>query len=704
MDDLLALFDEHPPEDNTASPKPPSPRNEERNKSERRTNTGKETESDSAEIQPGTVNSGSPARQQRKKARLSQNVDERVGFRISKRLVSSLDLLEMLSTHPYHSPAALSAMSLKQLNALLTDPAQVLDKATVCGKTQLLTVGLVFSNTGTRLSSASGKAFTIVTMGTLRTGPCVSLLLFGSAYGKFCKRLLPGQAVAILCPRVVPPKEGYAGDTCLSFSLNDERQIVVLGTAEDFALCQAKIRGKNESGHWVAEARRCRNFVDTTVCLYCQSHRKLANVKSSVRGSSSATVSSSTRMDGLRQEAGFSAHSTSHVKNLRDGRILTLPTQAQILPFSSRFSQAPAVARRGGATHPVSLPQSNTSGLRPLTRQGPRTMATSSLSANRGASALSNSILNPRQHPVCSRPATTVPSAGRSIASTLSTKPSMTNPYARPTLQTKSAERLPANPIVTPAANRRPVGSEQGTKVNLGDLLLSSKRSKNSGNGSSVKKARTTLNMDVAGFNGSVLVPKPKGRLAATSISQSHGARVQPQQHAKDTATIRERQRDLAAKMQNTTPRATSSGRKAASSSSNEGWCVPLDDGERERLLNIKSAFATEADAENFAASRRTVVELEKEEERRMKTKKQKNDAAEEDRMIRKTWRCNTCHNSFSKRPNRCFHQGHDVAVARDLRQTASKDKTRTTLSNKASEDGGLKLGSGLDWSWSRFS
>jgi rubrerythrin len=215
--------------------------------------------------------------------------------------------------------------------------------------------------------------------------------------------------------------------------------------------------------------------------------------------------------------------------------------------------------------------------------------------------------------------------------------------------------------------------------------------------------------MDVAGFNGSVLVPKPKGRLAATSISQSRGTRAQPRQHIKDASTILERQRDLAAKMQTTTTVATPFGKKAAkvqqvaSTSANEGWCVPLDDGERERLLNFKSAFATEADAENFAASRRTVVELEKEEDRRTQIKK-KNDTAGDSRMIRKTWRCNTCHNSVSSRPNRCFHQGHDVAVARDLRQTTSKDQTRTTLSNKASEDGGLKLGSGLDWSWSRFS
>lgn len=123
---------------------------------------------------------------------VSAGIDDKLGIRMIERNMSSVDLVDLVSMNPYHSPATLSAMSLAGLSRLLIDPPRVVDQATVCGKMSVVTVGVVFGNTGTRISSKGG-AFCVLTIGNFVSGPCVSVMLFGEPYSKYCRTCVPGK-------------------------------------------------------------------------------------------------------------------------------------------------------------------------------------------------------------------------------------------------------------------------------------------------------------------------------------------------------------------------------------------------------------------------------------------------------------------------------------------------------------------------------
>jgi hypothetical protein len=107
---------------------------------------------------------------------ISAGVDDKLGIRMINRLVGSVDLLDLISINPYYSPASLSAMSLSGLSQILIDPPRTIDQATVCGKTNVATVGIVFNNTGTRISQKGG-AFCVLTIGSFVSGPCASVMV-----------------------------------------------------------------------------------------------------------------------------------------------------------------------------------------------------------------------------------------------------------------------------------------------------------------------------------------------------------------------------------------------------------------------------------------------------------------------------------------------------------------------------------------------
>ena len=665
MDELLALFAENPPEE-AAGKSPPC--------LQRTTEGAVDGSSLRSDDQKAPEDEESTRR-----ASLSSNVDQRVGFRITKRLVSSSDLLDMLSSHPFHTAASLAAMSLKQLNTLLVDPACVLDKATVAGKTNLMTSGIVFSNTGTRIAS-SGSGFTIVTIGSLRTGPSVSVMLFGSVYGKFCKKLVPGTAIAVLYPRIVPPKGDYSGDTSITLSLNDERQLVLLGTSQDFGFCKAKIRGKDERGMWVAEARRCRNYVDTSVCEYCRSHRSQASEKKK------AIATHSTFQD-LRRQDQFGMQT----EYARKGRIITMPSQnlGQVSRLSSvahsrgLFSaSAPkaSLSTGRGASIPISQPRSMLS---------IRGNLQSSEILNRGTRTIS--------------PKRGTPAARPKLESQEQPKNSLKNPYATEMKLNKSM------PVVTPASHR-----DQNTKcvqtAGFESMITSRKRKKSAPLGPK-PKIWHRINTDTVGFDGSVPVPKPKGMMASSS---SHHAGINtslhPNLHEKDPSTIIDRQREIAATLHSGESNARSRIKERIKkprthlhslATTMTGWCAPIDDRERQRLRDVKSCFAGEADAELFAATRTRITELEKAEESKIRGKDGKVD---ENKQIRKKWQCSTCQQLYAYYPKKCHNGGHELTQVRELREETSQDQKRSELSNRATEEGGLKLGSGIEWSWSRFS
>lgn len=670
MDDLLALFDEIPPGE--AAETVVNPSSETTQDHEGPSNTV-ETQNYQPE-QNKKHKKHSPLDEERRLASISSNVDARVGFRITHRTISSMDLLDMLSNSPFHTAASLAAMNLKQLNTLLVDPARVIDKATVAGRTSLITAGIVLSNTGTRIAS-SGSAFTILTVGTLRAGACISVMLFGTVYGKFCRKLVPGKVISITCPRLVPPKDGYSGETTVTFSLNEDRQILILGTATDFGICKGTVRGKNDRGVWVENAKKCRNFVDASICQYCKAHVGQANKK--------ATAAQS-RMQSLRDQGRIRAVETS--ESFRNGRVISMPKNA-----TSSFARN---AASGSLAHQV--------------RQiSPGTLLSRTSIAPIHGKPANNRLLNPPQTQILQN-GKGVPRNFNAKASLVPPKVSMRNPYACQA----DANGSKLKPVVTPAMTRHAQTQKVKQPVQLRSLIASGKRSCNEPSKMSLcKKKARTVNTDVAGFDGSVAVPRPKGRMASSNTSQCPQLLLQPQRQGKSADEIREQQRAMAEKLRSQPKENNIPGYAKGRATDNkefiplvaDGWCVPLNDAERERLRHVKSVFSTEADAEMFVTSRRVITELEKAEERKTKSKNKKT-ASQENKSIHTTWQCHTCQQTTPYRPVRCYTSHHDVRVVRDLRENTSREKKRTELSNRKTADGGLKLGSGLEWSWSRFS
>ena len=197
-------------------------------------------------------------------------VDERVGIRMTQRLVSSLDLLDLISENPYYSPAALSAMSRARLNELLVVPSTHVSVETVSGRTSILTLGIIFENSGTRISS-KGSAFSLLKIGNLVTGPCCTVFLFGDAYGNFTTKLKPGMIVALISPNLVPPKPN-SNDTAVALSVRDTKQVVHIAKAQDYGICKGVSRSHKGTNS------QCKQFVDTRVSSYCNAHRAQINV------------------------------------------------------------------------------------------------------------------------------------------------------------------------------------------------------------------------------------------------------------------------------------------------------------------------------------------------------------------------------------------------------------------------------------------
>lgn len=123
---------------------------------------------------------------------ISAGIDDKLGIRMMERKVSSVDLLDMISINPYYTPASISAMSLNSLSRLLIEPPSNIDPATVTGKMNAMTVGIVFANTGTK-QTAKGSAFCILEIGSFVSGPCVTVMLFGDVYSKYVRTCVPGK-------------------------------------------------------------------------------------------------------------------------------------------------------------------------------------------------------------------------------------------------------------------------------------------------------------------------------------------------------------------------------------------------------------------------------------------------------------------------------------------------------------------------------
>jgi hypothetical protein len=130
-------------------------------------------------------------------------------------------------------------------------------------------------------------------------------------------------------------------------------------------------------------------------------------------------------------------------------------------------------------------------------------------------------------------------------------------------------------------------------------------------------------------------------------------------------------------------------------------------DTDLDAVRAARSQFADEAAAEDYALMRNRLVELEQQEEAKEGSNVKNRAHANGPRdattgLIQKEWVCQTCRRAYRALPKRCYRAGHHVKANRSLPQGKTSEESRRALSEKRVEEGGLKLGSGLEWSGPR--
>jgi len=122
---------------------------------------------------------------------------------------------------------------------------------------------------------------------------------------------------------------------------------------------------------------------------------------------------------------------------------------------------------------------------------------------------------------------------------------------------------------------------------------------------------------------------------------------------------------------------------------------------DEEKIRKARSQFADEVDADEYARHRRKVVELEKLEASQESRNKKKNLGNGNNNRMTRTWFCQNCRQNSTLKPKSCFAARHRVNTNYDLKDVTTKDERRKKLHGKSIEDGGLILGSGIDWNTS---
>ena len=648
------------------------------------------------------------------------SVDDRLGIRMTNRLMSSIDLSELVDDYDYFSPSVLSAMTLKRLNSLLQDPSPIIDPATVAGKTEsLVTIGIVFSNSGTRISSKGG-AFCVLTIGNLNSGPCLTVFLFGEAYGKYCVSCKPGKVVAAMAPKLLPAARGDAvgknnrsssgADHTVSFSVYDAGQFKMVANARDYGTCKATTnrRVKQPNGTWKSMGPQpCKNYVDKRHSEYCEYHRKQEQ----------RNAAGGTKMGNRFQQVKTSHHQAAAI----------------LVPSASR-NRAPMSSRGNRFLGQNAAAKNNPSGTIAPTPAGAPGASTSAIGVGRGNvpmhmtkqpqpsrfSSESNSVkkLQARRE---GGSKTTRSSSDPSCAARLSKKPPSSGDWlgeAKATGKKRGPSHI--NGRVGFSLShfaKKPGAARSGSTGTTGP--------KSTGGTANTTKRARTVNTVGEGFDGSVLVPKPSKLFQQSSAPvEAHERRiVTPTNDPKRTETLRQQQAEVARRLQegggNET--LTNNGRPGTSHKNpyskhsgngrtkNNKNSEDADDFlaamggkvDTEKVRNARSKFADEVDADEYANSRRKIVELEKLEASQEARNKKKN---KKSGSLLKTYVCNNCKRKFNLKPMGCIRSHHSVKCEYNLKDPTTKDQRRNELHKKSVQDGGLHLGSGIEWRNTGFS
>jgi len=760
MDDLLALMGEGP-----APPPAPSPGSragEDANgdgvgaDERRRQHQHQASSSNRAQHAPppsaaAASASSAAAAQQKKRRRDDQStLDPLTHLRITQRVTSRFDLADALAPLEFVTTARLAAMSTRDLGRYITQPSSARRSGAddgnggggpgafsfgagpdpnaagvfTGGKSNLASMGVLFENSGSKVSPSTGRAYSIFQLGDLSTGPAVSVFLFGDAYSRHTGNANAagacgaGSVVAVLAPNILPPKRG--GTTSVSLSVNRAEQIVRVGAAQDYGTCAGMVRVRRE-GRFVDT--RCTHFVDKRCGRYCHAHRR-QGLQQQVGGNGVAPSSAAAAAAaGLKKNATFlqqfraegrsnsGAACTNMASNAPSARIMASGQQGTMgrggMQASSSLASALAAA---GMDHGAA----GTIGTNNMAGAAAAASSTNAMLQQHGGGR--KSTLNAPRHMVKS----SIPGISRN---------SSTNAIPRAAGGAAASTKL-----------KRPPLTRAGKDV-FGDTLRKVQMPSSSRVGGVATTARTSLvpkakpkERKVAtfgGYSGSVQVPKPSRSLfgdtpasSVNSMSQnlasSASIAVTP---SPNPVELKERQRQVAEQMrkrrhggtgassegvQVTNPylkgmpnRGTSSRIGGSTQGRMDDIFAGLEDLDRADAIAAKSSYQSEADAEQYARSRQAVNDLEcKETQKNARDeRKKKQMKARDEKAIQIQWVCATCGKESASPLVRCQAQGHKVKKKRTIKDATTKEESRDRLNKKRAEDGGLQLGSGLEWS-----
>jgi len=285
------------------------------------------------------------------------------------------------------------------------------------------------------------------------------------------------------------------------------------------------------------------------------------------------------------------------------------------------------------------------------------------------------------------------------------------NPYskaaARPSLQTSNSTRKskksidPLGQALGLSRSDNPLSGKHLTQTNL-----------------TQKRKRNIVHME--GYDGHVQVPKPHNlfrRVACPSNNVLHPATyISPP----DKVQVLNKQKGLAFQMKQQrghhrpSNNSVLSGLIMKSASPNlNGSSAEMDKifggsvkdtlsaEQRANILSAKSRYSTEADTEIYAKARRLVNGLEKkenaEELRQARAKKARGHTKKSSIIVE--WHCVTCQRRMCHKPITCVSNGHVVKRKRDIKGKIGVEGDRLKLSKQNTADGGMVLGTGLEWS-----
>ena len=717
MDELLSLFDE-----------------EETNNNSNNCDQSSLTTFDAALSQQASSvrNHSSQQQQQQQQPHQPQQFQQKdplTGLRIVDRRTSHATLLDIYSNYIYAPCSVVAAASKSEwkTNYLILSSTNANEGG---GKTQLATCGILTSDVYSQISPKTGKAFAILSLGSLPSSssssigdrcqvdntvrPSITVFLFGNALSTLqvdtIKYMKVGYVVSVLGPNLLPPRQHQNGcsgssngsgsnssSTAVTLSICDAKQIVHIGKAADCDRCKGTVRKRitNITGNSAMNNRwedvRCSTLVDTRQFGgYCTVHRRQGLSSSTSYSSNGSTkAGGSTFMQRQRQESASSRITTTSVAPPR------VSGTKRPSPLTEALSKSGLLEPKIPTPTSIMMMDTSTKQLQHLSRAP---MHMKKKMANEESA----------------RPVVVMTKVTSGVIPT-------TNPYTKKRMIDQSS-------LSTSGCHQK---QRYDNEDILGNALEQPKKSSRATQSEDFQHLHriTTKVFTVEGYDGSVRVPKPNATLFRSRTTE-HAMRnntVTPSPSSSSSlssSVILERQRNLAELLKRHTPIIANDKKKSISQRLNESTNASsikvgefastfgtIDDGIHQQsslndIANARSRFASAVDAQEYTRARAVIQALELQEESSNGTKRTKKDSSQAKdaprvAIVTAGWTCRTCQKVTQYKPTSCLRVNHDVRQRRELKDERVTKKSVTGLSSRKDQlmNEGLTLGSGLEWS-----